>query len=146
MEDPPVVEKKDSVKQETEQSKPSNYASYLSVVYWSDYFDVTQVEIMERLVNVLNPQKMNLGSIIKTKPELYGPFWITSTIIFCIFAFGNLSRLIVGHDYNYEFISSACSLMYGFLNQVHGHSALVDVLRHEIPKHRRTNVLCELNS
>jgi len=112
MEDPKPVEKKDAAKTDAEAIK-SNVASYLSVNYWADYFDVTQNEILDRLLTTLTPGRMVLGAAVKTKPELYGPFWISSTIIFCLFAFGNLSSYLVGGSYNYEYISSGASLMYG---------------------------------
>lgn len=141
MEDPQTHEKKESAKKETEQTS-SNYASYFSLLYWSDHFDVNQTEIYERLSNTMNPQKMNLAPLIKTKPDLYAPFWICSTLIFSIFAFGNLSRFLVGHDYNYEFISSACSLFYGFIKQLLDYRASSHVFFDEIPKRRRSLFLC----
>ena len=113
LEDPHVVEKKDTSKKSESEPVSSNYASYFSLVYWSDFFDVNQTEMIDRLTTAIHPNKMNIGTIIRAKPELYGPFWICSTIVFSIFAFGNLSRFIAGHEYNFDFISSACSLLYG---------------------------------
>lgn len=112
MEDPRPVEKKEPAKTDAEAIRASA-ASYMSVNYWADYFDVTQNEIFDRVLTAVNPAKMALGDQVKVKPELYGPFWISSTIIFCLFAFGNLSSYLVGGTYNYEFISSASSMMYG---------------------------------
>ena len=114
MEDPSIVDNKRTQPIPSETPK-QNYASYISIAFWSEYFDVTQTEILERVTTTMHPSLMNLGPIIKSKPELYGPFWICSTIVFCLFAFGNLSSFLVGHPYNYEYISSATSLLYGFV-------------------------------
>jgi len=112
MEDPKPIEKKEATKGEAEAAK-SSAASYLSINYWADYFDVTENEIFDRVLTALNPQKMDLGTAARTKPDLYGPFWLCSTIVFCIFAFGNLSGYLVNIRYNFEYISSAASFMYG---------------------------------
>ena len=111
MEDPKPVEKKEAAKEG--ESLKTAAASYLSINYWAEYFDVTQSEILERLTTAVSPGKMDLGAAIKTKPELYGPFWIGSTIIFCLFAFGNLSNWLSNRDCNFEYISSAATLIYG---------------------------------
>lgn len=133
MEEGHSFEKKEPAKNEPVQQK-TNYASYFSTVFWSEYFDINQTEMFERILIVAHPQKMNLGSIIKTKPELYGPFWICSTIIFCLFAFGNLSSYLVGHPYSYEYISSASFLMYGLNNKISPDSPFSYVLFNEDSK------------
>lgn len=145
MEDPSIVDIKRSQPATTEQPK-QNYASYLSIAFWSEYFDVTQTEILERVTTALHPSFMNLGSNIKSKPELYGPFWICSTIVFCLFAFGNLSSFMVGHAYNYEYISSATSLLYGLIEQLFVDSACVDVFCDEDAEYRWAIIPCLLIS
>jgi hypothetical protein len=91
------------------------YASYMSITYWQQYFDFTQFEILERLSNTVHPQKMSIFESIKAKPDLYVPFWVASSLIFCLFAFGNLSGTGIIDHYNYDYIGSAISLLYGYL-------------------------------
>lgn len=133
MEDPKPLEKKDPAKPEGETLKTAA-ASYLSVGFWADYFDVTETEIFDRVLTTLNPQRMNLGEAVKAKPELYGPFWISSTLIFCLFAFGNLSSFLVGGTYNYEYISSGASVMYGWAHQLPRHRSPAHLLRPQVPE------------
>ena len=38
---------------------------------------------------------------ITEKIELYGPFWIATCLIFCLFAFGNLSASGIVENYEY---------------------------------------------
>ena len=46
---------------------------------------------------------------------MYGPFWIATCLIFCLFAFGNLSGSGIVDNYEYELLSKAFSLVYGYL-------------------------------
>ena len=51
----------------------------------------------------------------KEKPDLYGPFWIYTTLVIMIAVSGNLSRyyqLKPNFTYNYEFIPSAATVIY----------------------------------
>lgn len=57
---------------------------------------------------------MDISENVKNKPELYGPFWIVTSLIFCLFAFGNLSGSNILSSYKYSFISSAISVVYGY--------------------------------
>ncbi len=91
------------------------YASYLSMTYWQQYFDFTQFEILERLSKTINPQQMTVFESIKAKPDLYVPFWVASSLVFCLFAFGNLSGSGIYDHYNYDYIGSSISLLYGYL-------------------------------
>ena len=34
-----------------------------------------------------------MGEDIKTKAELYGPFWLNTSLVIFLFTFGNLSNL-----------------------------------------------------
>ncbi len=58
---------------------------------------------------------MELHSQIQTKPELYSPFWISVTLVFCLFAFGNLSGLGKVENYDYAYLSMAFSVVFGFI-------------------------------
>lgn len=63
---------------------------------------------------------MKLGEIIKDKPDLYIPIWTINTLIFCFFAFGNISGSKVLNGYNYTVIGTAVFLLYGYLFIISG--------------------------
>ena len=113
IEDLPAKKTTEAKRQEPAGDFRSSYASYISLTYWQQYFDITQSEILERLTTTVNPQKMALFETIKAKPDLYVPFWVASCLVFCLFAFGNLSGAAVLEHYNYDYIGSAVSLLYG---------------------------------
>ena len=86
---------------------------FMNISFWQAYFDVNQYEIKDRLMVLANPNNLMISGFIDDKTELYGPFWIATSLIFCLFAFGNLTRLYENQPYSYEFISSAASCIYG---------------------------------
>jgi len=52
----------------------------------------------------------------KEKPDLYGPFWIYTTLIVILAISGNFSRgLVMGDDftYNFRFVPVAAVVVYG---------------------------------
>jgi len=59
------------------------YFFWLTVEYWSRYFDFDEDVIWARLKNALNPFNYSLYNQIHEKPDLYGPFWIMFTLAFC---------------------------------------------------------------
>mmetsp|Transcript_28694 Transcript_28694/g.33884 ORF Transcript_28694/g.33884 Transcript_28694/m.33884 type:complete len:175 (+) Transcript_28694:183-707(+) len=55
-------------------------------------------------------------NLIGDTPDLYGPFWIATTLIFVIAVTSNLSRSISdGYDYDFELVTKCLSLVYGYL-------------------------------
>ena len=75
------------VYQERQQQKVSgsgSACSILSIEYWREYFDVTQDEIVGKVRAALNPTTSEFEQKIDAKVDLYGPFWISTTLIFCL--------------------------------------------------------------
>lgn len=72
---------------------------------------------MVRLGHSLIPFNPKFHSIYQAKPDLYGPFWILTTLIASLFIAGNLSRYIqVGKkdfEYNFTVIPIAAGIIYG---------------------------------
>ena len=80
------------------------------------YFDIDTDDIKNRLISSLNPLNSNFIQLIKDKPDLYGPFWIYTTIIFIIAASGSFSKYLQGAndaDYFQEFVPTAAYVIYG---------------------------------
>lgn len=107
------LQQKDTNKEDTN-NKKSQTSFFLSLNYWQKYFDINEIDMKQRLISMKNPNSIELSNIISEKMDLYGPFWISTTIIFLVFAFGNLSRYFSNLDYKYEFIASSCSLIWGY--------------------------------
>ena len=68
--------------------------------------------------------KKDFFAIISVNPDLYGPFWIPTTVIFLLFACKNISQYVAnslsGTDYIFKIsdLSWAFSSVYGFVTVI----------------------------
>jgi protein YIPF1/2 len=66
-----------------EQSKaPTGACGVFSIDYWREYFDVTEQEIIAKVKAAVNPTTNEFEQLIEAKIDLYGPFWISTSLIF----------------------------------------------------------------
>ncbi|EDV91763.1 protein YIPF1 [Drosophila grimshawi] len=99
--------------------------SFLTIEYYQQFFNVDTYMVLERIVNSMIPKRaaanylrMNIGE----NPDLYGPFWITITLIFSIAISGNIaSYLQQASDsyhwhYNFHLVSYAASCIFLYAN------------------------------
>ena len=77
---------------------------------------MTTADIQFRLLSSLFPPKAkSFLDAYKTKPDLYGPLWIYTTLIIVLAISGNLYRYTQMKDkftYNYEFVPVAAAVIY----------------------------------
>jgi len=72
------------------------------------YFNVENHDIRSRLLHSLVPFNPKFYDIIESNPDLYGPFWISTTLILTIAASGSLNKYLhvcnlfinINFDYN----------------------------------------------
>ncbi|XP_068159751.1 protein YIPF1 [Drosophila tropicalis] len=99
--------------------------SFLTIEYYQQFFNVDTYMVLERIVNSMIPKRaagnylrMNIGE----NPDLYGPFWITVTLIFSIAISGNIaSYLHQANDgyqwhYNFHLVSYAATCIFLYAN------------------------------
>lgn len=58
------------------------------------YFNVEVDDIKEKLIASIIPGNKNFHNLAEATPDLYGPFWIYTTLIFLVTFAGNLSNYI----------------------------------------------------
>jgi len=73
---------------------------------------------MRRCTSALYPRSPFLD-ILDGNPDLYGPFWIATTVVFILFITGTISQYLAeNHDihfaYNFKLLSGAAGLIYGY--------------------------------
>lgn len=77
--------------------------------------------IQKRLIASLIPFNKMFFTMYKEKPDLYGPFWIYTTLIVVLAILGNLSRFIdmavikeskEEFEWEYNFVPVAASVIY----------------------------------
>nr|CAI5841954.1 unnamed protein product [Callosobruchus analis] len=67
--------------------------SFWSINYYQKFFDVDTKDVVERILASVTPKWDNsLKHHLRTKPDLYGPFWISVTLIFTIAISGNVAN------------------------------------------------------
>jgi len=90
----------------------NNYLSFIS-----KYFDVELKDIISKLKGAIIPLNKSFYESIEEKPELYGPFWTFTTIIFLITVTGNLNGYLSSNNNfssNFDFMPYAALFIYGF--------------------------------
>nr|CAG4643471.1 EOG090X0CJ3 [Ilyocryptus agilis] len=86
-----------------------NVPSMLSMAYYQRYFDVDTSQVKERLLwsFLPRPSRDTLTNYIRPVPDLYGPFWVCVTLIFCIAIMGNIADYLAsggeGKHWRYDF-------------------------------------------
>ncbi|KAF5277854.1 hypothetical protein FQA39_LY06006 [Lamprigera yunnana] len=77
--------------------------SFWTLKYYQQFFDVDTSEVLERLLASITPRRNNvMSNKIKLKPDLYGPFWITMTLIFTIAISGNVANYLQHANAEYQ--------------------------------------------
>jgi hypothetical protein len=69
--------------------------------YWQFYFNVDKNQIAERIKASFDLRKGEIFRLIETKTDLYGPFWIVTTIVILIFILSSIADLVT-HGEVYE--------------------------------------------
>lgn len=91
---------------------------FLSIESYSSWFDIDTRTVLERSWRTLYPKEDYIGIILNNQPDLYGPFWVPTTLIFALFLSSSLSSSIqaylAGNTYNYDFtaLSVAVTVVY----------------------------------
>jgi hypothetical protein len=80
------------------------------------YFDIKTEDIKKRLIASLNPMNRQFLDLYKEKPDLYGPFWILTTLVVVFSISGNLARYeTMGEEnftYNFKIIPKAFATLF----------------------------------
>jgi hypothetical protein len=93
----------------------------LSVEYYSHYFDVDTDNVLERIQLALLPTGGFLDKLQERGPDLWGPFWVPTTLIFFCFFTSSLAAALAAYlsqkpyVYDYSLLSSAMSMVYSYI-------------------------------
>lgn len=89
-----------------------------TIQYYSQFFDVDTNEVIRRCVAAVYPRS-NFLDVLDGNPDLYGPFWIATTVVIILFLTGTISQYLAHeHDehfeYDFRLLSGAAGLIYGY--------------------------------
>ncbi|XP_074543917.1 protein YIPF1 isoform X1 [Halichoeres trimaculatus] len=65
--------------------------------YYQQFFDIETHHVRERIIGSMRPWPMKnfIHVYLRRNPDLYGPFWICTTLVFAIAISGNISNFLV---------------------------------------------------
>ncbi|KAI5357753.1 Putative Yip1 domain, protein Yip5/YIPF1/YIPF2 [Septoria linicola] len=98
---------------------PSSSKRYLwSIQFYQQFFDVDTTSVLHRCRSALYP-RTNFLDVLEGNPDLYGPFWIATTVVVILFLTGTISQYLAyqgkGHfAYDFRLLSGAAGLVYGY--------------------------------
>ncbi|KAI1358766.1 Yip1-domain-containing protein [Xylaria arbuscula] len=89
-----------------------------SLSFYAQFFDVDTSSVMSRCWAALYPRD-NFLDVLEGNPDLYGPFWIATTVILILFLGGTISQYLAAKGagpfaYDFELLSGAAGLIYGY--------------------------------
>ncbi|KAE8147867.1 hypothetical protein BDV25DRAFT_131734 [Aspergillus avenaceus] len=96
---------------------PSKH-KWWSIHYYSQFFDVDTNEVLRRCVAAVYPRS-NFLDVLEGNADLYGPFWIATTVVVILFLTGTISQWLSNNDaehfaYDFTLLSGAAGLVYGY--------------------------------
>ena len=97
---------------------------FWSIKYYQPLFDVDTLQVLNRIKGSLLPRpKGAFFELVAANPDLYGPLWISTTLIFAMAMTGNLASYIsfkatAAHPrwtYNFNQLTLAGSVVYSYV-------------------------------
>ncbi|KAK9329690.1 hypothetical protein V1520DRAFT_342494 [Lipomyces starkeyi] len=101
------------------ENDPNRPLSIWTIHFYAQFFNVETSDVMQRCIYALYP-RVSFVDTVGDNPDLYGPFWIASTVILVLFFSSTLAGAIASHvagvryEYNFGLLSAAAALMYGY--------------------------------
>ncbi|BAT88057.1 protein YIPF1 homolog [Vigna umbellata] len=95
-----------------------------TVAAYKPYFDVDTSDVLERIIDSLFPFRGSFNEKTATNPDLYGPFWICTTLIFVAASIGTFVTYVAHKlkskewDYDINLVTWSAGLFYGYVTIV----------------------------
>lgn len=96
------------------------WQSFFSIGRFSPYFNVDTSDVLERIRDSLLPYKGDFVDKVGHNPDIYGPFWICTTLIFVAAALGNFASYLshkLKHEawkYDINKVTWSAGMFYGY--------------------------------
>jgi hypothetical protein len=101
----------------------SGFLGFFSVHAYRPYFNVDTSDVVERIIDSVFPFRGDFVEKTSHNPDMYGPFWICSTLVFLTAALGNLAAYLAhktsdgdgAWHYDINTVSWSAGLFYGYV-------------------------------
>ncbi|KAK4771881.1 hypothetical protein SAY86_013656 [Trapa natans] len=105
-----------------EQQPTGNWRGVFSISSYTQYFNVDTDVVLNRLMSSLSPIDGSFFSKIDANPDLYGPIWISTTLIFVLASLGNWATYLMekhagkGSSWTFDvnYVNVAAIAIYGY--------------------------------
>jgi len=86
--------------------------------FYQQFFDVDTNAVLQRCLSAIFP-KDNFLDVLEGNPDLYGPFWIATTVVVILFLTGSINAWLAArgdsyYGYDFKLLSGAAGLIYGY--------------------------------
>jgi len=78
----------------SEDKKEEKKYSFYQIQYYQEFFNVDSSDVAIRCARSMWPFKNDFLDTVKHNPDFYGPFWVTTTLIFMMAASGNFAAYL----------------------------------------------------
>lgn len=103
-------------------AKQPMLCGFLSIQYYQPYFDVDTADVLARLLHTVSfcRRTQSFLSLVGSNPDMYGPFWISTTLIFTIGVTSHINSWLeswmAGSTWVYDFqtILTSISVVYSY--------------------------------
>ncbi|XP_078179103.1 integral membrane Yip1 family protein [Carex rostrata] len=103
-----------------DQSQP-DWKGFFSISSYSPFFNVDTDVVVDRMISSVFP-KSNFFSKIDANPDLYGPVWISTTLVFMLAALGNTATYMIqkksdptkAWNFDVGYFNWSASVIYGY--------------------------------
>ncbi|RWR76669.1 protein YIPF1 [Cinnamomum micranthum f. kanehirae] len=103
------------------EAQPTGWLRAFSVAAYRPYFDIDTSDVLERIGDSLFPFKGSFSEKTAENPDLYGPFWICTTLIFVAASIGAFVTYLAHKlqnkewDYDINLVTWSAGLFYGYV-------------------------------
>ncbi|XP_020213591.1 protein YIPF1 homolog [Cajanus cajan] len=108
----------------SDESQQGGWLRTFTIAAYKPYFDVDTSDVVERIRDSLFPFRGSFNEKTATNPDLYGPFWICTTLIFVAASIGTFVTYIAHKlkskewDYDINLVTWSAGLFYGYVTIV----------------------------
>ncbi|XP_027367129.1 protein YIPF1 homolog [Abrus precatorius] len=108
----------------SDEPQQSGWFSAFSPATYKPYFDVDTSDVLERIKDSLYPFRGTFKEKTASNPDLYGPFWICTTLIFVAASIGTfvtyIAHKLKNQEWNYDInmVTWSAGLFYGYVTIV----------------------------
>ncbi|XP_068660062.1 uncharacterized protein [Aristolochia californica] len=108
----------------SDEAQSTGWFKTFTIGAYKPYFDVDTSDVLERIKESLFPFKGTFSEKTADNPDLYGPFWICTTLIFVAAAICTVVTYVVHTlqkkewDYDITLVTWSAGLFYGYVTVV----------------------------